>query len=57
MINFEHTGIKCPECGYTQNKVIYGQDVGSKRRRRRVCENCGHRFNTVEVYVPDKKDE
>lgn len=49
--------MKCPFCSYTDSRVIDSRmsKDGLAVRRRRVCEECGHRFTTyerVEEIVP-----
>lgn len=43
--------MKCPFCGYTENKVIDSRptDEGERIRRRRECLKCAKRFTTYEV--------
>ena len=43
--------MKCPNCGYTDSKVIDSRPVeeGNSIRRRRECLACGKRFTTFEV--------
>lgn len=43
--------MKCPYCGYSENKVIDSRptDEGERIRRRRECLNCAKRFTTYEV--------
>ena len=42
--------MKCVVCGGVQSRVIDSRqsEDGLSIRRRRVCENCGHRFTTYE---------
>lgn len=42
--------MRCPECQSDQTKVIDSRQVeqGLAIRRRRVCENCQHRYTTYE---------
>lgn len=42
--------MKCPSCDFPDSKVIDSRpaDDGQTIRRRRVCEECGHRFTTYE---------
>lgn len=44
-------GFICPDCGKDKTYVSdsRGNKDASKRRRRRFCEVCGHRFSTVEI--------
>ncbi len=56
--------MRCPSCGDEENRVIdtrLARD-GEEIRRRRECEECGHRFTTrerVELQLPKiiKRDE
>ncbi|MBR4868024.1 MAG: transcriptional regulator NrdR [Clostridia bacterium] len=43
--------MKCPYCGYEEDKVIDSRptDEGERIRRRRECLNCQKRFTTYEV--------
>jgi len=42
--------MRCPHCENTATRVIDSRDLenGSTVRRRRECEDCGHRFTTYE---------
>ena len=42
--------MRCPKCGYQEDKVIDSRASreGSTIRRRRECLACGHRFTTYE---------
>ncbi|NJD04149.1 MAG: transcriptional regulator NrdR [Ruminiclostridium sp.] len=42
--------MKCPYCGYVEDKVIDSRptDEGSAVRRRRECSKCAKRFTTYE---------
>jgi transcriptional repressor NrdR len=42
--------MRCPKCGCQEDKVIDSRASreGATIRRRRVCEQCGHRFTTYE---------
>ena len=40
----------CPKCGCYEDEVINSRKYGNTIRRRRECQKCGFRFNTVEVY-------
>ena len=55
--------MKCPYCGYTQDKVIDSRESKEAEsiRRRRECERCTKRFTTYErldeiPYMVVKKD-
>ena len=41
--------MKCPECGYEDNKVIDSRPAENKIRRRRECLSCKCRFTTYEM--------
>ena len=43
--------MKCPFCGYEENKVIDSRptDEGERIRRRRECLKCAKRFTTYEM--------
>lgn len=42
--------MKCPYCGYTQDRVVDSREIeeSSAVRRRRECERCNRRFTTYE---------
>ncbi len=40
--------MKCPYCGYTDNKVLDSRAVDDRIRRRRECLSCSRRFTTYE---------
>jgi transcriptional repressor NrdR len=42
--------MKCPQCQYSESKVIESRDVagGESIRRRRECLHCEHRYTTYE---------
>ncbi len=42
--------MKCSQCSTSDSKVVESRDVadGKAIRRRRECNNCGHRFTTYE---------
>lgn len=42
--------MKCPSCDHEDSKVIDSRpaDDGDSIRRRRICQQCGHRFTTYE---------
>ena len=55
--------MKCPYCGFTQDKVIDSRESKEAEsiRRRRECERCNKRFTTYErldeiPYMVVKKD-
>ncbi|MBQ1642888.1 MAG: transcriptional regulator NrdR [Oscillospiraceae bacterium] len=43
--------MKCPYCGYLEDKVVDSRpaDEGARIRRRRECLSCGKRFTTYEM--------
>lgn len=45
--------MKCPQCGLLQSRVVDTRPAedGSLLRRRRLCDNCGFRFTTLERVV------
>lgn len=46
--------MRCPYCGGIKNKALQTVDTQCGRvRRRRLCESCGERFTTYEVYVEE----
>lgn len=42
--------MRCPACGYSDSKVVDSRPTedGASIRRRRECQECGHRFTTYE---------
>ena len=53
--------MKCPICNNEKTKVIDSRVSEKSTRRRRMCEGCGFRFTTYEMYeskpiVVNKKD-
>jgi transcriptional repressor NrdR len=40
--------VECPVCGGRNTKVVDSRDSRDGVRRRRVCNECGHRFTTRE---------
>lgn len=56
--------MRCPRCGCTDDKVIETRAArdGDSIRRRRMCEDCEHRFTTYEMvlrteFVVVKRDD
>lgn len=41
--------MKCPECGFSDSKVIDSRPTDNKIRRRRECLSCKCRFTTYEI--------
>ena len=48
--------MKCPRCGHNEDKVIDSRlsRLGAAIRRRRECQDCRHRFTTIEQIVPSE---
>ena len=46
----EH-GIPCPGCGRRRSRVINSRFNDATIRRRRLCDNCGGRFTTLEQVI------
>lgn len=43
--------MKCPKCGSVNVRVLDSRMRQSgEKHRRRMCEECGTRFTTVEIY-------
>jgi transcriptional repressor NrdR len=42
--------MRCPMCGYPEDKVVDSRSAAEGRavRRRRECVECSHRFSTIE---------
>lgn len=40
--------MRCPFCGEEETKVLDSRSVEGKKKRRRLCQRCGKRFNTYE---------
>ncbi|MBI2405945.1 transcriptional repressor NrdR [Candidatus Microgenomates bacterium] len=45
--------MNCPYCGSEKNEVTDSRANGGEVRRRRKCESCSGRFNTVETVSTD----
>lgn len=45
--------MRCPKCAHMDDKVVDSRSVrnGAAIRRRRVCQQCGHRYTTYEEVV------
>lgn len=48
-------GVRCPDCGSTERKVIESRRQTNEVRRRCVCQNCSNRFTTIETLM-DRDD-
>lgn len=40
--------MRCPECQHDESRVVDSRTAGDAIRRRRSCQRCGARFNTLE---------
>lgn len=53
-------GMECPRC-HSKNSFVVDSRTGRKGkgivRRRRHCQDCGHRFTTHEEVFPNKDRE
>ena len=47
--------ILCPVCKSPESKVVEHFDYDGGVRRRRRCDQCGCRYTTMEIAVPDGK--
>ena len=45
----------CPNCRSVNIHVLKPYK-GETVKRRRECFDCGYRFNTIERYIPDDKE-
>lgn len=43
--------MNCPECGSFQQRVFDSRSGADTVRRKRLCLNCGHRWQTLELAV------
>lgn len=52
----EPSKLPCPLCGSQDSRTLKTRfvDVFRHTRRRRLCEACGARFSTLEIYAPDE---
>ncbi|MGN0613248.1 MAG: transcriptional regulator NrdR [Porcipelethomonas sp.] len=41
--------MRCPNCGFSETKVVDSRPMEDKIRRRRGCSECGYRFTTFET--------
>lgn len=49
--------MKCPNCSSINCTNIETRNAPINRiRRRKECNECGSRFTTYEVYIPDGED-
>ena len=47
------TGLQCPRCQCTFSELKDSRKRGGGVRRRRMCIECGHRWNTLEILAVD----
>lgn len=45
--------MNCPVCGNEETKVVDSRSQAEKKKRRRSCPSCGHRFTTIEMHIED----
>lgn len=45
----------CPKCKKNNDIVINSRNHAHSIRRRRVCNECGFRYTTIELLAKDKK--
>lgn len=43
--------MRCPTCGCTRSKLVQTRVLEIQHYRRRMCTECGERFNTVETFT------
>lgn len=41
--------MKCPVCGSRSNRAVDSRPEEDCNNRRRMCSDCGHRWNTIEI--------
>lgn len=52
----KNDGFVCPKCkSKTNGRVVESREAFYGRRRRRVCENCGNRYTTIEIYAKNPR--
>jgi hypothetical protein len=44
-------GVTCPSCGHGETSVKWTRYQHARIRRRRICERCKVRFDTVELIL------
>lgn len=47
--------IPCPDCGSTSSRVTLTRHLPCSIRRRRLCRDCGHGYETREVAPPESR--
>lgn len=45
------SGTTCPNCGDIKCPTSDSRYINNFQRRRRTCNNCGARWNTIEVRI------
>ena len=45
--------MKCPKCGQAFGKTYITRHKEKSIRRRRICQECGFRWTTVEMPIDD----
>lgn len=50
-MNTEYAARMCPKCGASSNVYFVREMDNGNVIRRRVCTECGTRFETVETYL------
>lgn len=45
--------MNCPKCNGYQNSCVDSRIRNGRIKRRRVCSECGHRYNTVEIVMEE----
>lgn len=48
-------GVECPRCECPLSRVVKTTRVLGHIRRRRACDHCGHRFQTMERAIGRKR--
>lgn len=48
--------MNCTKCGSATRCIDSRPTHDNVRRRRYVCDRCEHRFNTLELAIPDDHD-
>lgn len=46
----------CPYCGSHQVRTVDSRPYDTQVRRRRECNDCKGRFNTIELLLTEHKD-
>lgn len=48
-------GVQCPQCNGESHVIDSRDDVKGAKRRRRCCDDCGHRYTTYEIHADEFK--